>query len=78
MFSIFFLQCNSTRLRQANHFSGNSLLLAPKKLVIPLSKKALRSGFIRVQDTATKEYKLHAFLAELPDLGITEAKAYVW
>ena len=67
----------STRLRQANHFSGNSLLLAPKKLVIPLSKKALRSGFIRVQDTDAKEYKLHAFLAEFADLSMTEAKAYV-
>jgi LysM repeat protein len=66
---------NSTRLRQANHFSGNSLLLAPKKLVIPLSKKALRSGFIRVQDTDAKEYKLHAFLAEFSDLSLTEAKA---
>jgi LysM repeat protein len=66
---------NSTRLRQANHFSGNSLLLAPKKLVIPLSKKALRSGFIRVQDTDAKEYKLHAFLAEFADLSLTEAKA---
>lgn len=66
---------SSTRLRQANHFSGNSLLLAPKKLVIPLSKKALRSGFIRVQDTDAKEYKLHAMLAEFPDLSMTEAKA---
>jgi LysM repeat protein len=66
---------SSTRLRQANHFSGNSLLLAPKKLVIPLSKKALRSGFIRVQDTDAKEYKLHAFLAEFADLSLTEAKA---
>jgi len=66
---------SSTRLRQANHFSGNSLLLAPKKLVIPISKKALRSGYMRVQDTDAKEYKLHAFLAEFPDFGETEAKA---
>ena len=50
-------------------------MLAPKKLVIPLSKKALRSGFIRVQDTDAKEYKLYSFLAEFPDLGMTEAKA---
>ena len=64
-----------TRLRQANHFSGNSLLLAPKKLVSPLSKKALRSGFIRVQDTDQKEYKIAAFLTEFPDFGCTEAKA---
>ena len=66
---------STTRLRQANHFSGNSLLLAPKKLVIPLSKKALRSGFIRVQDTDQKEYKIAAFLTEFPDFGATEAKA---
>jgi LysM repeat protein len=66
---------SSTKLRQANHFSGNSLLLAPKKLVIPLSKKALRAGYIRVQDTDAKEYKLHAFLAEFSDLNLTEAKA---
>lgn len=65
----------ATRLRQANHFSGNSLSLAPKKLVIPLSKKALRSGFIRVQDTDAKEYKLHAVLVEFPDMSTTEAKA---
>lgn len=66
-----------TRLRQANHFSGSSLVLAPKKLVIPVSKKALRSGFLRVQDTASKEYRVHALQTEFPDLSITEAKAYV-
>lgn len=66
---------SSTRLRQANHFSGNSLSLAPKKLVVPISIKALKSGFIRAQDTDAKEYKLHAFLAECSDLSITEAKA---
>jgi len=68
---------STTRLRQANHFSGNSLLLAPKKLVIPISKKALRSGFIRAQDTDAKEYKLHAFLAEFADLTLADARAYV-
>lgn len=66
---------NSTRLRQANHFSGHSLLLAPKKLVIPISQKALRSGFIRIQDTDAKQYKLHAFLAEFPKLSSAEASA---
>lgn len=66
---------STTRLRQANHFSGHSLLLAPKKLVIPISKTALRSGFIRIQDTDAKEFKLHAFVAEMPGLSITEAKA---
>lgn len=66
-----------TKLKMANHFSGNSLSLAPKRLVIPLSKKALRSGYIRVQDTDAKEYKVHAFLAEFADLGMAEAKAYL-
>ena len=66
---------SSTRLKQANHFSGSSLLLAPKKLVIPISKQALRSGFIRVQDTDAKEYKLYSFLAEHRELTMTEAKA---
>lgn len=69
---------SSTRLRQANHFSGNSLLLAPKKLVIPISKQALKSGFIRVQDTDAKEYKIYYFLAEFQNLfGVSEAKAYL-
>lgn len=66
---------SSTRLKQANHFSGSSLLLAPKKLVIPISKQALRSGFIRVQDTDAKEYKIYSFLAEYRELSMTEAKA---
>lgn len=67
---------SSTRLRQANHFSGQSLSLAPKKLVIPISQKALQSGFIRIQDTDAMEYKLHALFAEFPEeLTLTEAKA---
>ena len=66
---------NATRLKQANHFSGNSLSLAPKKLVIPLSTTALRSGYIRSQDTDAKEYKVHALLAEYPKLSLIEAKA---
>jgi LysM repeat protein len=66
---------SSTRLKQANHFSGGSLLLAPKKLLIPVSKQALRSGFIRVQDTDAKEYKLYSFLAEHNQLSMTEGRA---
>lgn len=67
---------SASQLRRANHFSG-TLHSAPKKLLIPLSKQALRTGFIRVQDTDTKEYKLHSFLAEYPDFGAAEAKAYL-
>eukprot|EP00934_Nitzschia_sp_Nitz4_P005445 Nitzschia sp. Nitz4//scaffold96_size78090//64844//66125//NITZ4_005504-RA/size78090-snap-gene-0.47-mRNA-1//1//CDS//3329560603//5435//frame0 len=68
---------SASHLRRANHFSGNSLHSAPKKLLIPLSKQALRTGFIRVQDTDTKEYKLGYFQAEFPDISATEAKAYL-
>jgi LysM repeat protein len=63
-------------LRRANHFTGQ-LHSAPRKLLIPLSKQALRTGFIRVQDTDTKEYKLSFFQAEYPDINSTEAKAYL-
>ena len=66
---------SASHLRRANHFSGNSLHSAPKKLLIPLSKQALRTGFIRVQDTDTKEYKLSYFQAEYPDISATEARA---
>lgn len=66
---------SASHLRRANHFSGNSLHSAPRKLLIPLSKQALRTGFIRVQDTASKEYKLSFFQAEFPDIAATEAKA---
>ena len=68
---------SSTQLKLANNFSGNSLLLAPSKLVIPISKQALRSGYIRIQDTDHKEYKIHALLAEFPDFSMIEAKAYL-
>lgn len=68
---------SATRLRQVNHFSGTSLLLAPKKLIIPLTKKNLRTGFIRVQDKDSRDYKLHALLAELPSLKEAEATAYL-
>lgn len=70
-------KCSATNLRRANHFTGQSLHSAPKKLLIPLSKQALRTGFIRVQDTDTKEYKLSFFQAECPDISPTEAKAYL-
>jgi len=68
---------SASRLKRANHFSGESLQLAPKKLVIPISKQALRQGYLRVQDTDSKEYKMHAIQAEFPMLGLTEAKAYL-
>jgi hypothetical protein len=66
---------SATRLRQVNHFSGSNLSNAPKKLIIPLTKKALRSGFIRVQDKESHEYKLHALIAEVPGLKAKDARA---
>jgi hypothetical protein len=66
---------SATRLRQVNHFSGSNLSNAPKKLIIPLTKKALRSGFIRVQDKESHEYKLHALIAEVPGLKEKDARA---
>ena len=65
---------SATRLRQANQFSGNTLLLAPKKLIIPLSKNGLKNGAIRMQDRTTKEFKLQALMAEFTDLGSNDAK----
>lgn len=66
---------SATRLRQVNHFSGSNLSTAPKKLIIPLTKKALRSGFIRVQEKDSIEYKIHAFMAEVPNLKEPEARS---
>jgi hypothetical protein len=66
---------SATRLRQVNQFSGNSLTSAPRKLIVPLSKKAIRTGFVKVQDTEAREYKVHAFLAELSSLKEAEAQA---
>lgn len=68
---------SATRLRQANQFSGNTLLLAPKKLIVPLSKNGLKNGAIRMQDRTTKEFKLQALMAEFTDLGSNDAKKYL-
>mmetsp|Transcript_18319 Transcript_18319/g.52434 ORF Transcript_18319/g.52434 Transcript_18319/m.52434 type:complete len:358 (-) Transcript_18319:300-1373(-) len=68
---------SATRLRQANQFSGNTLLLAPKKLIVPLSKNGLKNGAIRLQDRTTKEFKSQALMAEFTDLGSDDAKKYL-
>ena len=69
-----FYKISATRLRQANQFSGNTLSLAPKRLVIPLSKNGLKTGAVRVQDRTTKEYKVAAFIAEYPETRDEEAR----
>ena len=71
---------SATRLRMENGFSGNSLQMAPKKLRIPNNVKGVPSTkgmMIRTQDTSSKEYKLYAFVAELPSMELVEAKAYL-
>lgn len=65
---------SATRLRQVNQFSGNSLTLAPKKLIVPLSKKALRTGFVKIQDIDSKEYKVYAFLAQFSSMKESDAQ----
>ena len=70
-------QISATRLRQVNQFSGNSLTMAPKKLIVPFSMQAIRSGFVKVQDQDSREYKIHAFLADFPLLKEPDAQGYV-
>jgi len=69
---------SATRLRMENGFSGNSLQMAPKKLRIPVENAASTKGMmVRTQDTTSKEYKLYAFVAEMPSMELVEAKAYL-
>mmetsp|Transcript_5290 Transcript_5290/g.12006 ORF Transcript_5290/g.12006 Transcript_5290/m.12006 type:complete len:518 (+) Transcript_5290:174-1727(+) len=67
---------SATRLRMENSFSGNSLQMAPKKLRIP-NVNASKGMMIRIQDTTSKEFKLYAFVAEIPTMELVEAKAYL-
>ncbi|KAL9178765.1 hypothetical protein ACHAXT_003896 [Thalassiosira profunda] len=65
-----------TKLRMANGFSGNTLQMAPKKLRIP-NDKAPKGMMVRTQDKTSTEYKLYAFVAEMPEMEMVEAKAYL-
>jgi len=64
-----------TKLRQANRFSGSNLVLAPKKLKIPIDGKNIIE--MKTQDENSNEYKIHTLINEFPDLSISEAKAYL-
>jgi len=66
---------NSRSLKQVNRFSGSSLLLAPKRLIIPIRRCKLRT--IKQQDRTTEEYKTYKFMAEIGSLKINEIKAYL-
>lgn len=56
---------NASKLRQVNQFSGNSLLGAPKKLIIPLTRRNVSVG-IKQQDQNTKEFKIYALISDCP------------
>eukprot|EP00578_Thalassiosira_sp_NH16_P001262 CAMPEP_0181131282 /NCGR_PEP_ID=MMETSP1071-20121207/30338_1 /TAXON_ID=35127 /ORGANISM="Thalassiosira sp., Strain NH16" /LENGTH=530 /DNA_ID=CAMNT_0023217457 /DNA_START=96 /DNA_END=1689 /DNA_ORIENTATION=+ len=69
---------SATRLRMENGFSGNSLRMAPKRLRIPNNAAPSAKGtMIRTQDTTSREYKLYAFVADMPLMELVEAKAYL-
>ncbi|KAL7533928.1 hypothetical protein ACHAWF_004667 [Thalassiosira exigua] len=71
---------SATRLRMENGFSGNSLQMAPKKLKIPSGSGGSKGGAsatVRTQDTTSREFKLYAFVAEVPATELVEAKAYL-
>jgi len=67
----------SYQLRQANMFSGSNLKLAPKKLIIPVRKKLVLAGKIRLQDRNSREFKIHSIQAVFPDLTPSEIKYYL-
>jgi len=63
-----FYNVNATKLRQWNGFSGSSLLLAPKRLIIPQ-----KDGQLKMQNQ-TSEFKIHKMLYEFPTLKENEVK----
>mmetsp|Transcript_33021 Transcript_33021/g.40539 ORF Transcript_33021/g.40539 Transcript_33021/m.40539 type:complete len:279 (-) Transcript_33021:249-1085(-) len=67
----------AAKIRQANQFTGMNLLLAPSRLLIPLSEKHVVSGRIKVQDRNSREFKVHAFLDKVIGLSLVEANAYL-
>jgi len=64
----------SYQLRQANMFSGTNLKLAPKKMIIPVKKKLICAGKVRLQNRESKEFKIHSIQAVFPDLTTSEIK----
>jgi len=66
-----FYNVNATKLRQWNGFSGSSLLLAPKRLIIPQ-----KDGQLKMQNQ-TSEFKIHKMLYEFPTLKENEVKKYL-
>lgn len=67
---------SATQLRMENKFSGNSLQMAPKKIKIPMNG-VTKGMMIKTQDKTSKEFKLYAFVAEIPTMELVEAKVYL-
>ena len=67
---------SATQLRMMNMFSGNCLQMAPKKIKIPVNG-VTKGMMIKTQDKTSKEFKLYAFVAEIPTMELIEAKAYL-
>ena len=64
-------------LQRVNGFSGcNSLRLAPKRLVIPITEKARKYGW-QAQDVDSQPFQISVLLAHYPHLSRMEAKWYV-
>jgi LysM repeat protein len=68
---------SATKLRQANRFSGTNLLLAPSKLIIPISLGSELKSCFQFQDTESPEFKLQTMLHDFPHLSALERKAYL-
>lgn len=66
---------SALRLRQLNGFSGANLALAPRKLLIPVSRS--NRPRIKLQNHNCKEFKLYYLLAEVPRLSQQSAQAYL-
>lgn len=67
---------NAIKIRQTNRFSGSNLLLAPPRLIIPLSENS-KCANIMLQDKESAEYKIQTFLASNPNLRHVEARSYL-
>lgn len=63
-------------LQRANGFSGDSLRLAPERLVIPITEKARRLSW-QPQDKNSKQFKIAALLAQMKHLSTLEATSYL-
>ncbi|KAL7575707.1 hypothetical protein ACA910_011523 [Epithemia clementina (nom. ined.)] len=64
------------QLQRANGFDGDSLRLAPKRLLVPITEKAKRLGW-KPQNRNSKPYKMAAIVARCKHLSMDNAKRYL-